>query len=298
MNDPIAAMKASRSEFLSIRGLKYHIRHWGNDDAPMLFMVHGWMDTSASFQFVVDALQHDWHVIAPDWRGFGLTEQSGTDTYWFPDYLGDLDAILQHYTPAQPINLIGHSMGGNVSCLYAGIRPGRIRKLINLEGFGMPVTRPEQAPGRYAQWLDDLQTPPVSRPYASLSEVALRLQKTNPRLSDERAAFLAKNWAAQNSKGEWEILGDPVHKQNGPLLYHVEDALACWSSITAPVLWVEAVDTDIWRWMGQKEKVRGEIDRRIKVIPNVTTKMVTDAGHMLHHDQPELLAKLIEEFLE
>jgi pimeloyl-ACP methyl ester carboxylesterase len=298
MNDPITAMKASRSEFLSIRGLKYHIRHWGNDDAPMLFMVHGWMDTSASFQFVVDALQHDWHVIAPDWRGFGLTEQSGTDTYWFPDYLGDLDAILQHYTADQPINLIGHSMGGNVSCLYSGIRPGRVRKLINLEGFGMPMTRPEQAPGRYAQWLDDLQTPPVSRPYASLAEVALRLQKTNPRLSDERAAFLAKNWAAQNSKGEWEILGDPVHKQNGPLLYHVEDALACWSSITAPVLWVEAVDTDIWRWMGQKEKVRGEIDRRIKVIPNVTTKLVTDAGHMLHHDQPELLAKLIEEFLE
>jgi len=290
-------MKPSRSEFLPVRGLTYHIRHWGNENAPMLFMLHGWMDTSASFQFMVDALQGDWHVIAPDWRGFGLSEQSGADTYWFPDYLGDLDMILRHYAPDQSVNLIGHSMGGNVACLYSGIRPERIKKLINLEGFGMPLTRPEQAPGRYAKWLDDLRQPAVSRGYASLADVALRLQKTNPRLSNERAEFLAKNWAAKNAGGEWEILGDPVHKHNGPLLYHVEDAMACWQAISAPVLWVEAIETDIWRWMGNKDQVRGEIDRRINCIPNVTTEMIRDAGHMLHHDQPELLAKMIERFL-
>ena len=83
-------MKASRSEFLAVRGLRYHVRHWGDADAPKLFMLHGWMDVSASFQFVVDCLQGEWHVIAPDWRGFGLTDCSGADTYWFADYIGDL----------------------------------------------------------------------------------------------------------------------------------------------------------------------------------------------------------------
>ena len=67
-------MKASRSEFLDIRGLRYHVRTWGNASAPKLFLLHGWMDVSASFQFVVDELRRDWHVIAPDWRGFGLSE--------------------------------------------------------------------------------------------------------------------------------------------------------------------------------------------------------------------------------
>ena len=290
-------MKQSRSEFISLRGLQYHVRHWGNEGAPKLFMVHGWMDVSASFQFVVDCLQRDWHVIAPDWRGFGLTQSPGADSYWFPDYVADMDAVLDHYSPDEAVNLLGHSMGGNVVCIYAGVRPERVRKLINLEGFGMPVTKAEQAPGRYAKWLNELRERPSLRSYATQADVAVRLQKTNPRLSDERAAFLSAYWAAPNAQGTWEILGDPAHKLTSPLLYHIDEVLACWKAIAAPMLWVEANDTDIWKWMGPKDLARLEIDRRIGVIPDVTAVMIDDAGHMLHHDQPEQLALMIERFL-
>jgi pimeloyl-ACP methyl ester carboxylesterase len=290
-------MTTSRSEFITVRGLRYHIRHWGNPGSPKIFMVHGWMDVSASFQFVVECLQRDWHVIAPDWRGFGRTDNSGADTYWFPDYLGDLDAILQNYSRDEAVNLLGHSMGGNVVTLYAGIRPTRVKRLINLEGFGLAVTRPEQAPGRYSKWLDELREQPSLRTYASQADVAARLQKTNPRLSDERAAFLSGHWAAPDSQGVWEILGDPAHKLSSPLLYQVDEVMECWKLITAPVLWVEADDTDVWRWMGPKERARIEIDRRIQFIPDVRTAIINDAGHMLHHDQPQALAKIIEEFL-
>jgi pimeloyl-ACP methyl ester carboxylesterase len=290
-------MTPSRSEFLAVRGLRLHVRHWGREGAPKLFMAHGWMDMSASFQFVVDALQGDWHVIAPDWRGFGLSERAGSGTYWFPDYFADLEAILDHYSPHDPVNLLGHSMGGNIVSVYAGVRPERIARLINLEGFGLPPTKPEQAPGRYAKWLDELRTPPAMRGYASLDEVAARLQKTNPRLSRARAAFLAGHWAAQNADGQWEILGDPAHKMTSPLLYQAEEVLACWRRITAPVLWVEAEHTDMWRWMGPKEQARAEVDRRLGQLARVTPHMMPEAGHMLHHDQPELLARMIEEFL-
>ncbi|KRB87643.1 alpha/beta fold hydrolase [Noviherbaspirillum sp. Root189] len=290
-------MKPSRSEFLPVRGLQYHIRHWGNEGSPKLFMTHGWMDVSASFQFVVDCLKKDWHVIAPDWRGFGLTEAPGADCYWFPDYMADLDAILDHYSPNEPVNLLGHSMGGNVVTLYAGVRPQRIRKLINLEGFGLPGAKAEQAPGRYAKWLDELREPPTMRTYAAQTDVATRLQKTNPRLTDERAAFLSSHWSAKNARGEWEILGDPAHKLVSPILYRVDETMACWKAITAPVLWVEAEDTEAWRWMGPKDTARLEIDRRINFIPDVRTAMISKAGHMLHHDQPEILAGMIEDFV-
>jgi pimeloyl-ACP methyl ester carboxylesterase len=290
-------MKPFHSEFIPVRGLRYHVRHWGRAGAEKLFMLHGWMDVSASFQFMVDCLRNDWHVIAPDWRGFGLSAASGSDTYWFPDYVGDLDAILQHYSPDGPVNLLGHSMGGNAVTLYAGIRPERVAKLINLEGFGMPATRPEQAPARYANWLDELRTAPVMRSYAGSAEVAARLQKTNPRLSDERAAFLSTHWAAQNAEGRWDILGDPAHKLSNPVLYRVEEVLACWKQIAAPVLWVEAEQTDVWRWLGPKEQARAEIDRRIACIPRVTQAMIADAGHMLHHDQPQAVAEKVEQFL-
>lgn len=135
------------------------------------------------------------------------------------------------------------------------------------------------------------------RPYASLDEVAQRLQKTNPRLQAARAAYLAQHWAAQNADGQWEILGDPAHKMHGPLLYHVDEVLACWRRITAPVLWVEAEHTNMWLWMGPKEEARHEVERRMACLAKVTPKMMPEAGHMLHHDQPEMLARMIEAFL-
>jgi pimeloyl-ACP methyl ester carboxylesterase len=290
-------MTPSRSEFITVRGLRTHVRHWGREGAPKLFMLHGWMDMSASFQFVVDCLRGDWHVIAPDWRGFGLTERAPSDTYWFPDYIADLDALLDHYAAGEAVNLLGHSMGGNVVTIYAGVRPGRVRKLINLEGFGMPATKPEQSPGRYAKWLDELRAPPVLHAYPSRAAVAARLQKTNPRLAAERAAFLAGHWAAPNDAGAWEILADPAHKAQTPLLYQLEEVMACWRAITAPVLWVEADDTNMWQWMGPKEPARIEVDRRLAQLANLTKRTMADAGHMLHHDQPQALAQLIEDFL-
>ncbi len=290
-------MTPSRSEFLTVRGLRSHVRHWGRAGAPKIFMVHGWMDVGASFQFVVDCLQGDWHVIAPDWRGFGLSERNPGDSYWFPDYVADLDAIVDHYAPGEAINLLGHSMGGNVVSLYAGVRPARVRRLANLEGFGMPVTRPEQSPRRYAKWLDDLKVAATMRAYPDVAAVAARLQKTNPRLTDARAAFLAAHWSAPNANGEWEILGDPKHKRPSPLLYRIEEVLACWAQITAPVLWVEAEDTNMWQWMGPKQEARIEIDRRLAQLKDVRSHMLADAGHMLHHDQPEQLAALLEAHL-
>ncbi|MET3105778.1 pimeloyl-ACP methyl ester carboxylesterase [Oxalobacteraceae bacterium GrIS 1.18] len=291
-------MKTSRSEFVSIRDHQYHCRHWGNPAAPVLFMVHGWMDVSASFQFVVDSLKEDWHVIAPDLRGFGLTTGPKTDAYWFPDYMADLDALLLHYSPDAPVNLIGHSLGGNIVAIYAGVRPERIARLVVLEGFGLATTQSGQAPGRYREWLDELREQPTMKAYASVDDVARRLQKTNPRLSNERAAYLAQHWSAANADGQWEILGDPAHKISSPVLYRVEEVMACWESITAPVLWVEAADTEIWSWIGGKEKGRIEADRRLTFFKQVQQEMIQDAGHMLHHDQPAQLAEMIEQFVK
>lgn len=290
-------MKPSRSEFLTVRGLRTHVRHWGREGAPKIFMAHGWMDMSASFQFIVDCLEGDWHVIAHDWRGFGLTERTGTDTYWFPDYVADLDFLLDHYSPDEQVNLLGHSMGGNAVSLYAGVRPQRVAKLINLEGIGLQGSVPEQAPKRMARWLDELKTPPVMRGYASLDEVAARLKKTNPRLPEDRAAFLAEHWSARNEAGEYEILGDPAHKMSGPLLYHLDEMVAIWKKISAPVLWIEAAETDMWRWMGPQDQMRAEVDSRLAHMASVEAHIVPEAGHMVHHDQPQVLARLIEAFL-
>lgn len=288
-------MRSSRSIHLSVRGLDYHVRVWGPEAAPparTLVMLHGWMDVSASFQFLVDALSADWRVIAPDWRGFGQSAASGADAYWFPDYLGDLEALLLALLPEARAHLVGHSMGGNVAMLYAGIRPERVASVVNLEGFGLRSTQPSQAPRRYARWLDELQAPARLKTYPNLEDVIARLCANNPRLSRERAEFLAPHWARR--VGEvWELAADPAHKRSNPVLYRWEEVAACWSAIEAPVLWVQASATEAHAWAGEQ----AEIDARRGIVPRLEAALVDGAGHMLHHDQPEAVAHLIEAFL-
>jgi pimeloyl-ACP methyl ester carboxylesterase len=294
--------KASHCEFVPIRHLRYHVRQWGtpSPDKTPLVMVHGWMDVSASFQFVVDALQHDLWVVAPDWRGYGLTETPHADNFWFPDYLADLDQLLDHYVGDRPVHLLGHSMGGHIATIYAGIRPARIEKLINLEGFGMPTTRAAQAPGRYAQWMDELKALQRGemdlRPYPSLEAVAQRLIKTNPRLGTDKAHWLAQHWARANAQGEWRILGHAAHKVVNAQLFKVDEVQALYERITAPMLCVVADNNSMQQWW-QSRFTLEEFMQRIAAVPNLTHATVHNAGHMLHHDQPQALAELITAFL-
>ena len=286
--------RQSESSFLDIRGLRYHVRHWPRPGAAKLVLLHGWMDVSASFQFLVDELRGEWDVHAPDWRGYGLTEWARADCYWFPDYIADLDFILQQIYADEPVNLVGHSLGGNVAALYAGIRPARVAKLVNLEGFGLPQTRPEQAPGRYSLWLDELQERPQLRPYANFAALEERLRKGNPRLTAQRGHFLARHWGREENDGTVVLRGDPAHKIVNPQLYRYEEALACWRQVAAPVLWVEGAQSESMKRMKLDP---AQVAERRAAFRDLRHVAVPDAGHMLHHDQPAAVAKLIDEFL-
>jgi pimeloyl-ACP methyl ester carboxylesterase len=308
--------RPSLSRFSRIRTHQYHLREWGqaDPDVPSLVMVHGWMDVAASFQFVVDALEDTSlagrHIISPDWRGYGLTHHASnpsrscmgedTDNYWLPDYMADLDFLIDQISPHAQIDLLGHSLGGNVAMSYAGVRPERIRKLINLEGFGMPETKASQAPTRYVQWLDQLKSfrkgEMAMRAYPTLAGVASRLMKTNPRLSQDKANWLAQHWSAKNAAGEFEILGDPAHKIINANIARVEETLALYQRISMPLLAIEASDDSMTGWYKGRYTL-ADYHERLKQVPATQIERIEDAGHMLHHDQPEQLAALMANFL-
>lgn len=299
--------RSSTSRFLSIRHHQYHVRQWsdaGGTDSTPLVLLHGWMDVSASWQFLVDALPQDFadqrSIIAPDWRGYGLTTGPETDAFWFPDYLGDLDALIERLYPGQQVDLVGHSMGGNVVMMYAAARPHRVRRVVNVEGFGMAATRPAQAPNRIAKWLDELQTHQKSgntlQSYPDQDAVAARLRKNNPRLPPDRAQWLAAHWAQPDAHGQWRVLGDRAHKNTNPYLYRLDETLEAYRHIQAPVLFVQAQDDSLAQWW-KGSFTRQEHNERLQHIAHLQTLTLPDAGHMLQHDQPARLALAVAQFL-
>lgn len=275
-----------------LRGVDYHITEWGERDRRLLVFLHGWGDAGATFQFVVDELKQEWFVIAPDWRGFGES-RCEAESYWFPDYLADLDAILEIYSPGDAVRLIGHSMGANVASLYAGVMPERVAALVNIEGFGLPDSDPADAPGRYREWLEAGRSRPAYSDYGSYEELVPRIMRLSPGISMERALFVAGIWAEADPAGGIRIRADAAHKLPNPVLYRRQEALACWDAVTAPVLVVMGADTDFTSdlkpWIDPLPE-----ERPFRVSQSLS---IANAGHMVHFDQPALLAGAIERFL-
>lgn len=292
--DVYLPVKASRSEFIHVRGQPLHVRKWGEEGAPMLFMLHGWMDMSATFQFLVDALQRDWLVIAPDWPGFGLSPARSVASH-FPEYLLELHLLLQHYSPDAPVYLLAHSMGGNVANLYCGSYPERVTCFINIESMGtIPGLEDRAATERVRSWIETQAAPGEARIYRSRAAFARRLERANPRLGAERAAFLATHFTRPLDDGRVAVRAWERARSNAPYACSLETYIACWKSCTAEVLFFRGGES----FFSARFAERGdELQRRLDCLPRVREVLVAEAGHNLQHDVPQVLAAEIEEFL-
>lgn len=290
-----ANSRSSQSRYYDIRGLKLHVRHWDaprHPDQVLKILLHGWLDLSATWQRVVQYLPLDWAVAAPDQRGFGLSDAGG-DTYWFYDYLGDLDVLLDEIAGDAQVDLIGHSMGSQVAALYAGVQPGRVRKLVALDGFYLPQAPSERAPVHIRNWLKDLRAKPDAKIYPDLETLAKRIAKRQPGLDTEGALFVAQCWSEATPDGQIRLLGDERHRQHGPLLYRDEEAKAIFKQITAPTLILDAGASKMKAF--GTHPVR---QQRLECFQNAEHQSIPDAGHMLHFDAPQATAEAITEFLE
>lgn len=276
-----------------LRGVEHHLSIWGDEDAPLVVYLHGWGDSGATFQFVVDALRGDYRIVAPDLRGFGRSAHRGP-AYWFPDYLADLDALLQELSPDGPVILIGHSMGANVAGLFAGSMPERVSAFVNLEGFGLPDSDPDEAPARYRRWLEASAAGPAFATYADFDPLVARILDKSPRMRADRARFAARRWARREADGRVRLRADPAHRLPNPVLYRRREAEACWRSVSARVLLVCGADTAfrdaLASWLVE--------DPAARPFPGAGLEVIEASGHMLHFEAPEAVADAIDRFLE
>lgn len=275
----------------TIRDVEYAVSEWGTAGRPMFIWLHGWGDCAATFQFVVDALVGEWHVIAPDFRGFG-DSASDALTFWFPDYLADLDCLLDVYSPAQPVLLAGHSMGANIGGLFAGALPGRVAAFVNVEGFGLPDSDPAEAPARYREWIERGRGEPAFSSYDDYAALAARVLKRNPRAGRERADFVARHWAREQD-GRIVLRASPRHRLPNAVLYRRAESEACWRAVRAPVLIVAGGDSE-FAAAADPRLGTGSLSLPFR---EAETRVIPDAGHMVHFEQPAALAREIEAFL-
>lgn len=280
------------SQYYNSHRLKLHFWDWGDNGRPNLVFVHGSRDHARSWDRVARAFTNDFRIIAPDLRGHGDSSWAPGAMYSIPEFVLDLSALVD-IVGRQPVYLVGHSLGGAVVMLYAGIYPGRVRKLVCIEGFGPPPEKlvPRPAPERLRKWIEAMRDYENREPrrYPSLERAAARMKEANPYLSEDMARHLTLFGSNWNPDGTLIWKFDNYVRAISPYGFNMDDAKDLWGEISSPTLLFRGEDS----WVRDPEE-----DGRIKVIRDYRLVTVPKAGHWVHHDQPDVFIRETRRFFQ
>jgi len=271
--------------------LRLHFWDWGQDDKPALLLVHGGLDHARNWDWVARALRDEYHVYAVDLRGHGNSQWAPGALYSIAEHILDLSALADIIN-AFPIYLIGHSLGGIVASLYAGIYPDRVKKLVSIEGLGPPVGhrvhRP--APEKIRDWIETVRATERREPrsYANLDAAVKRMKEANPHLSEDVARHLTLHGTNWNADGSLIWKFDNYARPFAPYGQNLQEMAQIFEQISCPTLLFWGMES----WASDPET-----DDRAAKIKNRRIVKVKNAGHWVHHDQLALFLAETQAFL-
>ncbi len=271
---------SSKSAFYQANGLELHYLDFGNHGAPALACIHGLSGNAHNFDALAPHLASRYHVISIDVRGRGDSGWGPAAEYNPAVYVKDLDALLNTLGVTR-VTLIGTSMGGIISMIFAGGYPERVEKLV-LNDIG-----PEIEPAGLKRITDYFTT--ARNEFNDLDEVAAYYRENYPFLRDTPQAELVEfvRWAVKpDGRGKliWKI--DPAVR-NMPRSGSAARPMDLWvpyARIAAPILVIRGAESDILSAETAARMGRVLRGTRVAEIPGV--------GHAPTLSEPESLAAL------
>lgn len=292
MSSPEIIGPASR--FYVSQRLRLHYVDWGNDDAPLLVLVHGGRDHARSWDPMARELRHDWHVVAPDLRGHGDSAWSVGSTYSLTDFMFDLVQLFEALDQ-YPATIVAHSLGGAVSLLYAGVFPENVAKLVAIEGLGPPPEvlariRDVAAWKRIRDWTGQMQALAGRQPrhYPSIEAAAARMMEENSFLSEAQARHLTIHGVARNEDGTYGWKFDNYVRAFAPVRLSEDEVAELRARTSCPVLLMRGTES----WASDPA-----VDGRAAAFPDARVANVEGAGHWVHHDRLDVFLRVVREFL-
>lgn len=269
---------AVTSRNLDIDGLAFHYVDWGGATSPVV-MLHGLSGHARTWDHTAAALSDRYHVLALDQRGHG-------DSDWAPEYglrpmaqdlLGFLDAL-----DLREVTLIGLSMGGLVSFVFAAAHPERVARMVIMD------IGPEIAPAGSANVANSLAAKDT---FSSVDEAFAQARAANPRPADATLRHRVTHNLRELPDGTLTFKYDKELRRNPRALFdHTRDELwEAWRALSCPVLLVRGADSDVL--------AADTAQRMLTENPKVSFASIPDCGHSITLDSPDGLLDVVSPWL-
>ncbi|MDN7179487.1 alpha/beta hydrolase [Caballeronia sp. SEWSISQ10-4 2] len=312
-------------KFAHVNGIRMHYVEKG--DGPLVLLCHGWPESWYVWRSQIDSLAAGgYRVVAPDQRGYGLTDApEAVESYDVLNLVGDLVGLVKALGEEQAI-LIGHDWGAAVAAYAALLRPDLFPTLGLLSVPYAPrrPTRPSarfalatqerhfyqeyfQQPGRVERELEeDVRRALLGILYTASGDAAMTGRSANFVIFDKATRFI-DNLALPDELPSWLTDADLQY-----LAGQFERSGFC-----GPINWYRNIDRN-WSMTGFLDGARimqptlfvaGEFDGVLKIVgkdfddlevnvPNLWKKhLVPKAGHWVQQERPDEVNEVILKFL-
>jgi pimeloyl-ACP methyl ester carboxylesterase len=266
------------SRNVGIDALTFHYADWGGSGSPIV-MLHGLSGHARTWDHTAAALSDRYHVLALDQRGHG-------DSDWAPQYgLGPMANDLLGFIDAlnlDEVTLIGLSMGGLVSFVFAAAHPDRVARMVIMD------IGPEIAPEGSSNVASALAARDV---FGSEDEAFALARAGNPRPADATLRHRVTHALRPLPDGTLTYKYDKELRRNPRALFdHTQDELwAAWRALSCPVLLVRGADSDVL--------AADVAQRMLAENPNVSFASIPDCGHSITLDSPDGLLEVVSPWL-
>ena len=265
------------SRNVEIGGLNFHYTDWGGDGLPLL-MLHGLTGHARTWDHTAASLSEQYRVVALDQRGHG-------DSEWAPQYglapmaqdvLGFLDAL-----ELAEVTLMGLSMGGLVSFVFAAAHPERVTRMVIMD------IGPEIAAAGATNVANSLAANDV---FGSEDEAFAQARAANPRPTDATLRHRVSHNLRPLPDGTLTFKYDKALRSPRALFDHTQDQLwAAWRAVSCPVLLVRGGDSDVL--------AADTAQRMLAENPGVSFASIPNCGHSITLDSPHGLLEVVSPWL-
>lgn len=270
-----------QQQSITVNGIGLAYYEWGSLNMPTLICLHSHTSTATSWREFAEFASSGYHVLALDQRGHGNSEWSATG-YTRDHFVEDLSAFV-NTKKLNRFTLVGCSMGGWNSILYAHAHPNQVEKIVMVDIGPEPSTQRLQSP----------QPPPLPIEFNSFIRGFEWLRSGNGFASDERLMEDAKARLCERADGKWVWKADlqgfdnPLPDMTDPVIINSYwDAI---QNIGCPILEIRRAESDL---------VSDEtLESMKKVGYEVSSVDVPNTGHVVMVDRPTEFITSIKKFL-